>query len=207
MTYKKLSYSVEEGVATLSLDDPPKNTMDSLFFNELNSLCTQEIRHENFHALIITSKGRHFSEGANINHLKQIVCNNPNYGTPEALKRNWQCFEIINNLKRPAFAIIKGVCLGSGFELALCAQYRIITKNALFSLPEASYNLMPGLGGIYKLRHLIGAAKTLDIVLTGKTITATEAIQTGIADYITEKHDIRQFTLNKIKQLSKKQAE
>jgi len=201
MKYKTLKYSVNDDIATLMLDQPPQNVMNWLFFEELLDVCEDQIIRENFAGLIITGKGRHFSSGADTGQLTELIKASASDDIPDELKRNLRSFTLLNNLKKPTFAVVNGACFGSGLELALCARYRIVTKNALFALPEASFGLMPGLGGVYKLRNLIGAGNALEVALGGKFIDAREARKLGLADLIAERKEVMKVAIAKITEL------
>jgi len=201
MNYNTIKYNVNEGIATLTLNQPPENIMSLLFFEELLNVCTTEIKKENFQALIISSEGRHFSSGANINELVRIIQQDTTNQIPEKLMTNLQSFQILNQINKPVFAAISGMCIGSAFELALCADYRLITKNALFAFPEVSFALMPGLGGVSMLRHIADFANALEIVISGRFINSEEAINLGLANRIVEKKYITKVSIEVAKSL------
>ncbi|MDD3876549.1 MAG: enoyl-CoA hydratase/isomerase family protein [Bacteroidales bacterium] len=184
MIRKALIFEIHDGIAYLTLSNPPANQMNSVFFSELLEICHSDIIKENYKGLIIRSNGRHFSSGADVGELLEIIRKEPDSAVPTSISKNLNAFSILNHLRKPIVALIKGICYGSGFELALCANYRLAAPNSYFALPETAFGLMPGLGGIYALHQMVGAAKTAELVLTAQTISADEALKLGIINDI-----------------------
>jgi len=84
-------------------------------------------------------------------------------------------------------AAISGCCLGAGLELALACHYRVSAPSAVFSLPEATFGLMPGCGGTVRLPALVGVGRAIELSLSGRTIGADEALACGLVDMVVEK--------------------
>ena len=118
-------------------------------------------------AIIISSRGRHFSSGANLEELLEMVAADGERtdkikkdGLRTTSERNYRSFLFFEQTEIPVIAAIRGVCIGSAFELALFAHFRFCGEDAVFGLPETTYNLIPGLGGIRKIVSLCGQAKS-----------------------------------------------
>ena len=90
----------------------------------------------------------------------------------------------LDNLPCPLIGAIGGICFGGGFELALTCDVRIAEKNARFCFPELRLGLIPGFGGIPRLRRDLGNAIVRDIVLTGRSINAKKALQSGLVSQV-----------------------
>lgn len=182
----KLNFSIKESIGYLILSTPPKNEMDHGFFDEFNEIiCQLKVKSEII-GLIISSKGRHFSSGANVDQLLSLF-NDHTQGLPEKLQRNKKAFEQLNDLPFPVVSCIKGICYGSGLELALSSHFRIAASNALVQLPEAGFGIIPGLGGLYNAQKCIGTAKTIELSLSGNSMTADDALSNGLIDIIADK--------------------
>lgn len=188
--FRTLHWEINQGIAWLVLKQPPSNRMNRLFFAELKALVSEVIPAADFSALIIHGQGRHFSAGADIDDLLSGVKED---GNPEAmggtevpafLRDNNQSFVYFQTLKVPVIAAIHGVCLGSALELAMFCHFRICAEGALLALPEVSFNLMPGCGGTQNFTHLAGRTASLETLLEGKNMNATEALSTGIVDKV-----------------------
>ena len=96
--------------------------------------------------------------------------------------------ERIAKLPMPVIAAIEGVAVGGGLELALAADLRVSTPDATFGLPETTLAIVPGAGGTQRLPRLIGVGKALDMIVTGKTIPAKQAMKLGLIDHICVPH-------------------
>ena len=103
---------------------------------------------------------------------------------------NLKTFNALRSLNKIKVALIKGICYGSGFELALCADYRIASRNALVCLPETSFGLMPGLGGVFSVTTISGQAKAMDFILSGNALNSEEALKCNLINEIAEKENL-----------------
>ena len=121
-----------------------------------------------------------FSAGTNINQLTQL-------SEAEALKvaeRGQLLCNQIESCSVPVIAAINGIAAGGGCELALACHIRIASPNASFSLPETKLGTLPGYGGTQRLAREIGRGRALEIVLTGRTVLAEEALRIGLINRI-----------------------
>jgi enoyl-CoA hydratase len=174
----------------LELCSPPANTTDRLFFEELSGILADIDRYPETGGLIISGQGRHFSSGADIEELTDRLGQDDAAAIQEATNRSLGSFQQLAQMPFPVVAAIQGCCLGSGMELALSCHYRICTQNALFSLPESGFGLMPGCGGTIRLPRLAGLGKAIELILSGKNLLADDALHLGIVDLITDKNDL-----------------
>jgi enoyl-CoA hydratase len=103
-------------------------------------------------------------------------------------------FEAIARFPKPTLAMINGLALGGGCELALACDLRIASDTARLGQPEIELALIPGGGGTQRLAHLAGLAAAMRLVLTGEIITAPEALRLGIVDYVAPAAELRATT-------------
>ncbi len=197
--YKTIQFTVESGIGIITLNNPPGNPMSLVFFNELLNLCETHLQNSGLIGLVIDSAGRHFSSGALISQLQEEVLKNGQGTVPAQMQQNARAFQIIRNLNIPAVALLKGICYGSGFELALCAGVRIAAPSTSLCLPEVSFGLMPGLGGVSSLIKICGKARAMELILGGNAIDAGEARQLGIIHKIIQKDHLKQTAVELIK--------
>jgi len=190
-----ISWSVEQDIGFLVLDNPPGNDMTALFFEELKAL-TGEIVQSNIKALIITGHGRHFSSGADLESLISTI-RDESTGNGKSIQHakalllsNVRSFEFFNSLNIPVIAAIQGVCLGSALELAMHCHFRLCANDALMGLPETGFGLIPGVGGIQKMVHLAGRTKAIELILKGSNFAAEEAMELHIADAVFPKREL-----------------
>ncbi len=114
---------------------------------------------------------------------------------------NLKSFRFFEELQVPVIAAVRGVCLGSALELALFCHCRICGAGAVLGLPESSFGLLPGCGGIQKLRALAGFSCAMELVLSGTTFTAEEALHWNIVDRIVPKEDTVTAAVNFIRDI------
>ncbi|MFC1733226.1 enoyl-CoA hydratase/isomerase family protein [candidate division KSB1 bacterium] len=189
MNLKTIKWQIQNNLGYLSLATPPKNEMNTTFFKEFSHLIHEIKDNNSISGLIIHAEGRHFSSGANIDQLLSLF-DQSDGEILEPIIRNRIAFQVLSDLPFPVVACIKGICFGSALELALCAHFRIAAPNALLCLPETSFNIIPGLAGIYHTQQCMGSAKTLQFVLSGDTISANNALKNGLIDIFADKNDL-----------------
>ena len=190
------------------LNQPPANTMTQLFFDELRILIRETIPQTDIKALLIYGNGRHFSSGAEPFELKKRIIRNLSSATagelPDFLVENTKTFLALEKLPIPSFAAIRGTCLGSAMELALFCRYRICADGAVMGFPETSFGLMPGCGGSIKLPLIIGKARAMELIISGRNFSATEAYNWGIVHKIADRKTIVEDTLNLAEEMIKR---
>ena len=184
-----IQWIVDEGIGRLILNQPPSNTMTMNFFDELQEVVKVITVTRNLKALIIYGNGRHYSSGADIAELLLNV-------DQQVMLENYRTFSRIEQMDIPVISAIRGVCLGSAFELALFSHFRICAEDAVLGLPESGFNIMPGIGGIQRVAKLAGNAAALEITLRGNTFRASEALSLGLVDIVVPKKEVLPLALN-----------
>jgi len=174
-----------EGVLWLHLDqkDSSTNVLCVSVLEELESILN-DIETSNLPSgvVFISDKKNGFIAGADIKEF--TVIDSIDQATKH-VQRGQRIMDQIAALKCPTVALIKGFCMGGGFELALACKYRIAEDGpqTRMSLPEVQLGIHPGFGGTVRLPRLIGAPAAMDIMLTGKPINARKAKKLGMIDY------------------------
>lgn len=173
-------------IAHLVLDCPDRslNALSAEVMQELaeaiNSLKAQPPA-----GLIIRSgKSNGFIAGADVSEFESFS-SDPSAGQ-QLIARGWHLFNDIAALPFPTLALIHGVCLGGGLELALACRYRVLVDSPKPSLglPEVMLGIYPGWGGVKRLPALIGAQKAMDMMLTGRSLDARRAKAAGLVDLV-----------------------
>jgi enoyl-CoA hydratase len=205
--FQHIGWNVTGGIGQLILNRPPSNDMTGPFFEEVNNLVDCLSNESELRGIIIRGAGRHFSSGAALDELLARISENPctTAGDEEEnhfLIRNYRAMLWFEEAPMPVVAAIRGVCLGSAFELALLCHFRICSEDAVFGLPETTFNLLPGLGGIRKIVELSGKANAIELVLRGKTFSATEALELGLVDVIVPKKEMARRALDLVSTIS-----
>jgi enoyl-CoA hydratase/carnithine racemase len=194
--FATLDLSLTDGIGHLVLKQPPSNSMTLEFFREFGEAVDLIGNNPGFRALVISGHGRHFSSGAGLPALLEeirsgsVVANGVVTGVPAVLTANYETFLKLERFEIPVISAIRGVCLGSALELTLFSHFRFCGEDAVFGLPETSFNLVPGLGGIVKMSALIGRSRALELVLKANTFSAAEALEMKFVQKILPKREV-----------------
>jgi enoyl-CoA hydratase len=175
-----LHYSEDGRVATLLVDRERK--LNALTLPMLIGIedATRELNDSAAVVVLVRTAGpRVFCVGADINHFAGLAA--------AEMWRKWtatghRAFAALAAVRQPTIAVIDGLALGGGFELALACDFRVISDAASVGLPEAGLGTVPGWGGTERLTELTGRSRVKDIVLTGRRLDAQEALAWGVAD-------------------------
>ncbi len=181
---KLIGIVAENHILTVSINNPPHNYLPWRFFSELDEVY-QQMADDDIRAVIITGSSKVFSKGADINEFRE----NQEAMTEEMILYGNEVFNRIERLDKPVIAAISGACLGGGFELALCCNFRLCSERSLLGLPEVSIGVVPGLGGIQRLARLTGQAKALELILLGEMISAQKALSLHIVNRVFPKEN------------------
>ncbi|MFL2708314.1 MAG: 3-hydroxyacyl-CoA dehydrogenase NAD-binding domain-containing protein [Gammaproteobacteria bacterium] len=169
-------YDVKDGVAILTVDNPPVNPLsDGVRTGLFDSLIKAEEDSEVI-GVVLTGNGRAFIAGADISEFG---------GNVEGVSLN-EVFHKLEYCSKPVVAALNGIALGGGLETALCCNYRLADKNAFVGLPEVNLGLLPGGGGTQRLPRLTGASEALKMMLSGSHVPAKKALDMGIIDKIVD---------------------
>lgn len=183
-----VEWIVEDHIGHLVMNQPPANSMTGEFFHDMGMLKKVIMAIPDLKAILIYGKGRHFSSGADLDELLLMISSGKKaWGS---LMTNYTAISFFESLPCPVISLIKGVCLGSAFELALFSHFRFCSNEAVFGLPETTLNLIPGIGGIQRFANLAGKATALDFILTGRTFDAKTACSIGVVDKILPKQEL-----------------
>src|SRR6266851_1773569 len=189
-TGQSLSWDLKDGVIELSLHRAPCNEIGLLTLSELEKFAgALEGLAAESHALIIhSSLDCGFCAGADLRELYQgvqkIAKSEARKGVREFLERVHGVMNTIDAAPITTIAAVHGVTFGGGFELALVCDLIIADKMARFCFPELRLGLIPGFGGIPRLKRDLGNAVVRDLLLTGRSINATKAQSVGLVSQV-----------------------
>lgn len=182
MDYKYLKVDNKNKVSLIEINNPPVNVMSADVLLELEQYIDSVNGNEEARALVISGgEGKAFCAGADIKGFFDLL------DKKKEDVGGRQIYTKIAKLNIPVIAAVNGLALGGGFELALACHFRFAAKEANFALPEVGLGIIPGWGGTQRLSRIVGISKALDIILTSKYISATEAADLGIVDKVTTK--------------------
>ena len=175
---------VNDGVAVLTLDDPPANTYTYDMMRQLDDAILRARMRDDAHVLVITGQGeKFFSAGANIQMLNEV----------EAGFKYFFCLHANETLQRLeqtpklVIAALNGHTVGGGLEIAMAADLRIARKgNGKIGLPEINLGVLPGTGGTQRLARMVGKSKAIELMVNGTTFDFEEAHRHGLINELWE---------------------
>ena len=180
-----IRYRVEEGVAILEMDDPPANTYTYEMMRQLDAAILQGRMDESVHVIVLRGAGeKFFSAGASIPMLTKA---DPQFKYYFCLHAN-ETLSRLEQTPKLVIAALNGHTVGGGLEIALACDIRIAKQEGgKIGLPEVNLGVLPGTGGTQRLPRVIGRARALELMATGRTFSFEEALEWGLIHYIYER--------------------
>jgi len=181
MSYQHLLLSVQDRIATLTVNRPDKlNALNAALIGELGTAIDELQSRDDVAGIILTGAGRAFVAGADISEL----VNQSAVDGKRLARRGQEIFRRFELSAKPTLAAVNGFALGGGCELAMSCQLRIASEAAKFGQPEVKLGLIPGYGGTQRLPRLVGRGRALQLILTGEMIDAQEAYRIGLVNRV-----------------------
>ena len=176
-----ISLRWQDAFALITLDRPEAlNALNRDMLAALDRLLV-EVEASDARCIIITGAGeKAFCAGADIKNLGGRTLTQVYEGTVLGQR----VFSRLATLRQPSIALINGLALGGGCELALACTFRLATSRARIGLPEIKLGLVPGFGGTQRLARLIGVSRALEIMMSGRFVDAQEANQIGLVNRV-----------------------
>lgn len=177
-----VNYSTANGLAIIELTDPPANTYTYEMMKQLDAAILEARMDDSVHVIVLKGGGeKFFCAGANIRMLQEVT---PRFKYFFCLHAN----ETLNRLEQTpklVIAALNGHCVGGGLEIAMAADIRLAKKGAgKIGLPEVTLGVLPGTGGTQRLARLVGKARALEMMATGRTFEFEEAEQLGLVTHV-----------------------
>jgi enoyl-CoA hydratase len=202
MAYDTLLVDREGPVVLVTLNRPKAlNALNRRLLGELSQLVDELGDDAASRAIVITGAGdRAFAAGADITEIAEL--------SQEAARAfatfGQSVFARLETLGKPVIAAVNGFALGGGCELAMACTFRVASELAVFGQPEVDLGLIPGFGGTQRLTRLVGRGRALDLTLTGRRITATEAERIGLASRVVAPASLHDEAMSLAKELAAK---
>lgn len=181
-------------VAVLTISRPKAlNALNTQTLMELEEAIDMVANDKETYVLVITGDGdKAFVAGADIAEMKdKNVFEANEFGV-----LGNRVFRKIELLDKPVIAAVNGFALGGGCELSLSCDIRLASENAKFGQPEVSLGITPGFGGTQRLSRVVGEAKAKELIYTGSTIKAEEALAIGLVNKVVSKESLMEETLS-----------
>jgi enoyl-CoA hydratase len=172
----------EGHVGIITLNRPDKlNALSQELMKQLVAALEAFDQDENIYVIVLTGNERAFAAGADINDMAEATA-------VQQLKGNqFARWERIGKITKPIIAAVSGYALGGGCELAMMCDMIIASETAQFGQPEINIGIMPGAGGTQRLIRAVGKAVAMDVILTGRFLTAREALTYGLVSRMVPK--------------------
>ncbi len=188
-----LTIEKDEQVARITLNRPKHNVLNIPMMNELNAELAVIAADESLKCVVITGEGKSFCAGVEVGDHQP--CN-----VDEMVAVFNRIFELINMIDIPVIAAVNGACLGGGMEVAIACDIVIASKRAIFGQPEIKLGFFPPYAAL-RLPELVGPAKAIEIVTTGKNYTAKEARKLGFVSQVASEDDFKDVVEKNIKEI------
>ncbi|WP_040791753.1 enoyl-CoA hydratase/isomerase family protein [Nocardia paucivorans] len=178
--YETLLVDVTDRVAVVTLNRPEvRNAINAQVQADLRDALAALRVDDSVGVVVVTGAGeKAFAAGADIGQLKDYDLHTGLASTMQRLYDEVEAFE------KPTIAAVNGYALGGGCELAMACDIRIAAESARFGLPETNLSVLPGAGGTQRLARLIGVGRAVELILTGRMVTAEEAHGFGLVSHV-----------------------
>src|SRR5882672_2446363 len=172
----------EAGIYLLTVNRPKAlNALNAATLDEIAAAMTVVASDDEARVLLLTGAGeKAFVAGADIAEMQNATIEQAR----EISERGTQVMHALEALPVPVIALVNGYALGGGCELALSCDWIIAAENAVFGQPEVNLGIPPGFGGTQRLARLVGRARALELVTTGRQIKSDEALRIGLVNEV-----------------------
>jgi enoyl-CoA hydratase/carnithine racemase len=186
----RVELTIDSGIATVALNRPEvRNAIDDATRNDLIAILEQVANDDTIRAVVMTGKGGAFCAGGDISGMQQRLKSPPGdiaFNGWRRQRRTHQSIAALHGMAKPTIAAVDGPAVGLGCDMALCCDFIIASKSAMFSMSFINRGLIPDGGGMYFLPRRVGLPRAKELIFTGRRVKADEALAIGMADRLTE---------------------
>jgi len=181
MVYKNIVIDIADRIAILKVNRPDVlNAVNIETIVEIESAMHELKENNDVKVVIITGEGKSFVSGSDISRLAQM----DSLAAREYSQTGQRVLAYIENMEKPVIAAVNGYALGSGCEIAMACDLRVVSEKAKLGQPEVKLGLIPGHAGTQRLARLVGIARAKELIFTGDLIDAQEALRIGLANKV-----------------------
>jgi enoyl-CoA hydratase/carnithine racemase len=183
-------YEAADGIARIALARPDKrNAMNAQMFDELADAAERAASDERVRLVVVSGDGPSFCAGIDIGELARLasIDRSEIRSFVEFAQRPFRTLAL---MPKPSIAAVQGHAVGAGFQLALACDLRVVAPDASFAMLEVGYGLIPDLGGAHRLARAVGTARAKDLVWTGRSVDAGEALAISLANRLAPDDDL-----------------
>jgi enoyl-CoA hydratase/carnithine racemase len=184
----KVALEIEQGVATITLNRPEvRNAIDDAMRLELIEAIDTVGRDREARALVLTGAGRGFCAGGDVSAMRERL----QAPAGEVAGNGWRrqrrthhALTVLHEIEKPTIAAVNGAAVGLGCDLALCCDFIVASKSATLAMSYIQRGLIPDGGGLYFLPRRVGLVRAKELIFTGRTLSAAEALEIGMIDRV-----------------------
>ena len=182
MSFQTLFTKMEDHTLIVTINRPDVlNALNKQVINDLDAVMDRVYKFPEIKSVVITGAGlKSFVAGADIKEFESLTKEQ----AIEVAKRGQAVFSKIEKSPKPVIACVNGFALGGGCELAMSCHFIIASESAVFGQPEVNLGIMVGYGGSQRLTQRVGKGRAMELIITGKTINATQAMNYGLVNYV-----------------------
>jgi cyclohexa-1,5-dienecarbonyl-CoA hydratase len=186
MSYKNINVRIEGGLGTITLNRPPVNVLNIEMMNEINDILKNWIEKRDLKVALFKTEGKCFSAGVDVGeHMGDLA--------PKMIESFHGMFRLMDQLGAVTVASVYGSCLGGGCELAVFCDLVIADDTAKFGQPEIQVGVLPPIAAQIMPR-IIGKKAAMDLILSGRIVSAQESIGMGLINKVVAKGDLSHET-------------
>ena len=187
------------GVATIRLDRPPMNAINSEVQEQLRAAATAVSADPDVRAVVIYGGEKVFAAGADVKEFAGLS----HADMVRDASRVMSSIDSLAHIPKPVIAAVTGYALGGGCELAMTADFRVAADDAKLGQPEILLGIIPGMGGTQRLPRLVGVSKAKDLIYTGRFVDAQEALAIGLVDVVVPAAEVYETAVKMARKFAK----
>jgi enoyl-CoA hydratase len=181
MSNASVSVECRDWISTVTIDNPPDNFLDKDVLSKLNRTVSDvHSEQSQLRVVLFTAKGKNFSAGIDYAGFLKMTRDEAGH----VAEVGYNLLRHIEGLPVPVIAAVKGETTGAGLGLALAADIRIASSDAVFSFPEAQFGVPPIFGSSQRLYKTVGVGRAKELLFTGRTVDAGEALRIGLVNTV-----------------------
>jgi enoyl-CoA hydratase/carnithine racemase len=183
MNANQVLTQIEDGIATITLNNPPLNVVTLRLSRELGETLDLLAADDGVRAVIVTGSGeKAFCAGSDISEFTDMMA--PGQVVPKKLKRQNEIFSQLDQFPKPTIAAVSDLAFGGGVEIAMCCDLVVATANSRFCLPEIKLGVFPSSGGTVRVTRRVGEGRAKELMFLGEPIDAATALAWGLINRV-----------------------
>jgi cyclohexa-1,5-dienecarbonyl-CoA hydratase len=199
MAYQHIIAELKEGLGTITLNKPPVNVLNIAMMEEMNQVLAEWQGRKDLKVVLFNAKGKCFSAGVDVGeHMGDLA--------PKMIDVFHRIFRLMDKVEAVTVASIHSSCLGGGCEVAVFCDMVIAGEGAKLGQPEIQVGVFPPIAA-YIMPRIMGRKAAMDLILSGRIITAREALQMGLINRVVKDEDLEKETGDFVKPYLKLSAE